>query len=97
MPVFAYSHAFMASQSGPVLYTVSTTQEPDVHYCAAIGDVELQPWWMTNNCYFTINNMISKHYQDYTASAKEAKVWTMQLRHDVATYYARDRAKDDST
>ncbi|CAN9256469.1 unnamed protein product [Alternaria alternata] len=97
MPVFAYSHAFMASQSGSVLYTVGTTQEPAVHYRTAIGDVELQPWWMTNNCYFTINNMISKHYQDYTASAKEAKVWTMQLRHDVATYYARDRAKDDST
>ena len=52
---------------------------------------------MTNNCYLTINNMISKHYKGYTASAKEAKVWTMQLRHDAAPYYAKDRAKDDST
>ncbi|CAI9636713.1 unnamed protein product [Alternaria burnsii] len=44
VPVFAYSYAFMTSQSGSVLYTIGTNQEPAVHYRTAIEDVELQPW-----------------------------------------------------
>jgi hypothetical protein len=91
VPVFAFSHGFPPSQSGSVLYTVGTTQEPAVNYRTASGDVELQPYWITPNCYTSINALIITHYQDYSAAAKEAKLWTMQLRHDVALYYARDK------
>ncbi|KAG9191033.1 hypothetical protein G6011_09121 [Alternaria panax] len=35
--------------------------------------------------------MMRKHYQDYLATSREAKVWTMQIRHDVAIYYAEDK------
>ncbi|KAI4920014.1 hypothetical protein J4E90_002154 [Alternaria incomplexa] len=40
------------------------------------------------------NNMIRRHYKDYAATAKEAKLWTRKLRNDVAYYYAQDKVTD---
>jgi len=94
MPVFGFSHSFASSRSGSALYTVGTTQEPAVNYRTASGDIELEPWWLTSNCYYSTNNMIRRHYKDYAATAKEAKLWTMKLRNDVAYYYAQDKVTD---
>ncbi|KAI4656365.1 uncharacterized protein J4E79_007918 [Alternaria viburni] len=94
MLVFGFLHNFASSQSGSALYTIGTTQEPAVNYRTASGDVELRPWWLTSNCYYNTNNMIRRHYQDYPATAKEAKFWTMKLRNDVEYYYAEDKATD---
>jgi hypothetical protein len=91
VPVIAFSHGFLCSQFGSVMYTVGTTQEPAVHYRTASRDVELKPWWLMGDCYTVISNMIRQHYQDCTTTAKEAKLWTMQLRYDVAHYYAKDK------
>ncbi|KAH6875775.1 hypothetical protein BKA58DRAFT_437736 [Alternaria rosae] len=97
MPVFDFLHGFASSQSGLVLYTVGTTQGLAVNYRTARGDIELQPWWLTNDCYKTANNMIRTHYKDYATTVKEARLWTMKLRHDVAYYYGQDRVTDMHT
>jgi hypothetical protein len=92
--VFAFAHDFAFGNAGSVLYTVGTTQEPAVNYRTAGGDVELRPWWSTDSCYGDLNNMISKHYHAFTATAEAAARWTTQLREDVASYYAVKRTTD---
>ncbi|KAI4954403.1 hypothetical protein J4E91_002116 [Alternaria rosae] len=76
MPVFGFLHGFASSQSGSVLYTVGTTQGLAVNYRTARGDIELQPWWLTNDCYKTANNMIRTHYKDYATTILAANVLT---------------------
>ena len=91
-PVFAFNHRFESGQTGAVLYTIGTTQEPANNYLIPRSEAELQPWWATQQCYGSLDNMLKVHYNDYNRTQVEAARWQSQLKADVISFYANENA-----
>ncbi|KAI9740519.1 MAG: hypothetical protein M1834_005100 [Cirrosporium novae-zelandiae] len=91
-PVFGFAHDFGLVTEASVLYTVGVIQEKVIQYTLCGRNEPLLPWWM--RCYGSMEQMIAKHYNDYTASAALGVQFENRLKNNVSAYYSTN-ARDD--
>ena len=89
-PVFAYAHDFGNVSSAAVTYTIGSIQQPAIKYVSTAGISRLDPWWA--QCYGSVSQMISFHYNDLASTQQLAAVFESQLKRDVDQFYSSEKA-----
>jgi hypothetical protein len=85
-PVFAFSYSFNLghshkSYSGSVTFTLALIQIPVVQYASSRGLTLMRPLW--ESWYPTAEEVLSFHYQDFTAARSLAANYSQQLSDDA--------------
>ncbi|KAI1811350.1 DUF1793-domain-containing protein [Poronia punctata] len=96
-PIFAFSKTFKlgnysATSTHPrhdsVLFTFAYTQDPVVQFASARGLTMMRPLWASY--FFTPEDMIQYHYEDYQTAVYLARDYADQLAQDAYASGSRD-------
>lgn len=83
-PIFAFSKHFDLSHNVTVdsaLFTFSLIQDPVVQYASARGLTQMRPLWASY--FFTAEEMLQFHYDDFPTAIKLANDYSAQLAKDA--------------
>ncbi|KAI0407518.1 DUF1793-domain-containing protein [Xylaria palmicola] len=96
-PIFAFSKTFTLSSNatpsahprhGSITFTFALTQDPVVQFASARGLTLMRPLWASH--FFTAEEMIRYHYDDYETAAYLARDYSAQLARDAYASGSKD-------
>ncbi|KAI1423712.1 DUF1793-domain-containing protein [Xylaria sp. FL1777] len=96
-PIFAFSKTFQLSRNSTsstrlrhdsVVFTFALTQDPVVQFASARGLTLMRPLWASH--FFTAEEMIQYHYDDYETAAYLAQNYSDQLARDAYASGSKD-------
>ncbi|KAI0872020.1 DUF1793-domain-containing protein [Hypoxylon argillaceum] len=96
-PIFAFSKTFKLSKNSTssthlrqdsIVFTFALTQDPVVQFASARGLTLMRPLWAS--CFFTAEDMIQYHYNDYDTAVYLARDYSDQLARDAYASGSRD-------
>ncbi|KAI0433386.1 hypothetical protein F5Y09DRAFT_84951 [Xylaria sp. FL1042] len=95
-PIFAFSKSFKLSRNSTsafprhdsVVFTFALTQDPVVQFASARGLTLMRPLWASH--FFTAQEMIQYHYDDYKTAAYLAHNYSHQLARDAYASGSKD-------
>ncbi|GAW16788.1 hypothetical protein ANO14919_062260 [Xylariales sp. No.14919] len=96
-PIFAFSRTFKLSKNSnssdrlghdSVVFTFALTQDPVVQFASARGLTFMRPLWASH--FFTAEDMIHYHYDDYETAAHLARNYSEQLAQDAYASGSKD-------
>ncbi|KAK5627271.1 hypothetical protein RRF57_002987 [Xylaria bambusicola] len=96
-PIFAFSKTFRLGKnstfSSPlrqdsVVFTFALTQDPVVQFASARGLTLMRPLWASH--FFTAEEMVQYHYDDYKTAAHLARNYSDQLARDAYASGSKD-------
>ncbi|KAI0115460.1 hypothetical protein GGR51DRAFT_546274 [Nemania sp. FL0031] len=96
-PIFAFSKTFKLSKNltssshlhhDSVVFTFALTQDPVVQFASARGLTLMRPLWASH--FFTAEEMIQYHYNDYDTAVHLARNYSDQLARDAYASGSRD-------
>ncbi|KAJ8126447.1 hypothetical protein O1611_g7191 [Lasiodiplodia mahajangana] len=96
-PIFAFSKTFKLGKNSTssvhlhhdsVVFTFALTQDPVVQFASARGLTFMRPLWASH--FFTTEEMIQYHYDDYDTAVHLAQNYSDQLARDAYASGSRD-------
>ncbi|KAI0798878.1 hypothetical protein GGR55DRAFT_533126 [Xylaria sp. FL0064] len=96
-PIFAFSKSFKLSRNSTssasprhdsVVFTFALTQDPVVQFASARGLTLMRPLWASH--FFTSQDMIQYHYDDYETAVYLARNYSDQLARDAYASGSKD-------
>ncbi|TGJ84319.1 hypothetical protein E0Z10_g4452 [Xylaria hypoxylon] len=96
-PIFAFSTTFKLSKNSTssarlhhdsIVFTFALTQDPVVQFASARGLTLMRPLWASH--FFTAEEMIQYHYDDYETAVHLARDYSDQLARDAYASGSKD-------